>query len=190
MPLWRKKPSAYAAYLLGHEGQGGVLSALKALGLGSAVSATCFDYHGVASTFEVVVDLAEGALEEESLAQVGSVVFAYVAMLRALGPQAWVFEEMRQLHSLDFHYQYDTSAYNHAQDLAANVHHYPPEEVLAGDRLVYDEDPGAAAGVLSALRVDEARLWLVAGEYEGRCSEREPWYGGRFRKLPGLTNVS
>lgn len=47
---WRTKPTSYAAYLLSHEGQGSALSALKMRGLATGLSATCFDYHGVAST--------------------------------------------------------------------------------------------------------------------------------------------
>jgi len=147
------------------------------------LAASCFDYHGVASTFEVAVDLTEGAVHDEALSEVGELVFAYLSLLRSTGPQGWVFEEQRQLQALDFRFQYDTTTYNLAQDLACNLHYYPPEEVLAGDHLHYDKDPEGAMKVLEELSVAKARLWLVAKDFANKCTSKEPWYGARFLKL-------
>lgn len=181
---WRTKPTAYAMYLLNHEGRGSLLSSLKACGLATGLQASCLDYHGVASTFEINVELTESAAKETaSLARVGELVFSYIALLRSSGPQDWVFDEQRQLQALDFRFQYDTTTYNLAQDLACNLHYYPAEAVLAGDHLHYERDPGAAMAVLSELALSRARLWLVARDFEARCTSKEPWYGARFLKL-------
>lgn len=65
--FWRTKPTSFTTYILGHEGPGSVLSALKARGLATNVFATCFDYHGVASTLEVAVDLTEGSTGKDAV---------------------------------------------------------------------------------------------------------------------------
>jgi len=179
---WRNKPTTYVTYLLGHEGRGGLLSALKSRGLATGVTAACFDYHGCASTFEVAVDLTENGVQESVFLEVGRLIFAFIGLLRDAGPQPWIFEEQCRLQELDFHYHYDTTAYNLAQDLSCNLHYYPKESLLAGDHLLYEFDPAAINEVLRTLSVASARLWLVAREFESRCTSQEPWYGSKFIK--------
>lgn len=54
---WKSKPTAYVKYLLEQEGDGSLLAALAAAGLSQNHAVNCFDYHGVASTLELSVDL-------------------------------------------------------------------------------------------------------------------------------------
>ena len=99
---WRTKPAAYLGHLLGHEGPGSLLSALAARGWATALwageteDASCF------ALFEVGIELspaglaaAEGVLE---------LLFAYLGMLQAHGPQRWAWEEDAAVRAAKFRF--------------------------------------------------------------------------------------
>lgn len=183
---WRTKPSAYATYLLGHEGPHGCLAALRRCGLAWSCSVACHDYHGACSTFEIAVDLAEGSVQDDKLREIGAIVFAYIAFLQDSTPQRWVFDEYQKVQSLEFRFAYSVKPYTLVQDVASGLQHYPPEKVLSAERLLHEFDVDGTAAVLAALKVSEARLWIIAGEVEESCTSVEPWYGARFSKLPEI----
>ena len=59
----RKKADEYVGHLVGHEGTGSLLSALKARGWASELSAGVSDQSSVAWLFEVSITLTEAGLE-------------------------------------------------------------------------------------------------------------------------------
>ena len=111
---WKTKPSAYASYLLGQEGPGSLLSALKARNLAQHLSVACYDYHGVASTLELSLDLVNAY--EQTILEAGELAFAFISMLRSSGVQTWVLEEYRHLQQLNYNFQFDTSTYSLVQE--------------------------------------------------------------------------
>jgi hypothetical protein len=60
--LYRKKADEYLAHLVGHEGSGSLLSALKARGWASELSAGVSEQSSVAWLFEVSITLTEAGL--------------------------------------------------------------------------------------------------------------------------------
>ena len=113
---WRSKPSAYATYLLGQEGPGSLLAALKARNLAQHLSIACYDYHGAVSTLELSVDLTD--TNDQTVLEVGELVFAFISMIRSLGIQGWVLKEYTHLQKLNYNFQFDTATYNLVQDSA------------------------------------------------------------------------
>lgn len=61
-PPCRKKADEYLGHLVGHEGAGSLLSALKARGWGTELSAGVGDQSSVAWLFEVSITLTEAGL--------------------------------------------------------------------------------------------------------------------------------
>jgi nardilysin len=59
---YRKKAEEYLAHFVGHEGSGSLLSALKARGWASELSAGVGDQSSVAWLFEVSITLTEAGL--------------------------------------------------------------------------------------------------------------------------------
>ena len=84
-PNYRENPLSYLGNLLGHEGEGSLLSRLKAEGLAEGLSAgSGIGWRGGA-LFSVNISLTEqGAADYERVLQV---LFAYTDMLRERGPQ-------------------------------------------------------------------------------------------------------
>eukprot|EP00434_Breviolum_minutum_P005732 symbB.v1.2.005049.t1/scaffold291.1/size238869/14 len=63
VPLFKTKPGNYASHVLGHEGPGSLLSALKASGWATALSAGVSDF-GSFSQFQVSISLTEEGVEQ------------------------------------------------------------------------------------------------------------------------------
>ncbi|GAB5034981.1 insulin-degrading-like metalloprotease family [Nannochloropsis oceanica] len=75
------KPEYYVSHLLGHEGEGSLLSYLKREGLANALGAGYTSEMGDFALYEVAVDLTErGELELDKITEA---VFSYLALLRA-----------------------------------------------------------------------------------------------------------
>eukprot|EP00435_Cladocopium_sp_Y103_P070032 s257_g34.t1 len=183
---WKSKPTAYVKYLLEQEGDGSLLAALSAAGLSQNHAVNCFDYHGVASTLELSVDLVDTT--EETLMQVGTLAFAYISLIRSKEVQQELWADIRELHELQFHYPDELGAsaasapFDFVQDIACNLHYYPPEQVLAADQLIYTADFEGCQSILRHMTVQNARLCLVSKDFESFCVSTEPWYGGKFLK--------
>ena len=159
---WKSKPTAYVKYLLEQEGDGSLLAALAAAGLSQNHAVNCFDYHGVASTLELSVDLVNTT--EETLMRVGTLAFAYISLIRSKEVQQELWAEIRELHELQFHYPDElggsaaSAPFDFVQDIACNLHYYPPEQVLAADQLIYTEDFEGCQSILRHMTVQNARL--------------------------------
>merc|ERR1711871_1936800 len=74
VPFWRTRPSAYASNLLGHEGEGSLLSVLKAKGLATSLGAGVDNYDSF-SLYSVGVSLTEKGLDH--LEEIGTLIFSY-----------------------------------------------------------------------------------------------------------------
>ena len=65
---YRAKPDDYVSHLIGHEGRGSLLSALKARGLASAISAgvneSGYERNSALFVFEVTIILTEAGLHQ------------------------------------------------------------------------------------------------------------------------------
>jgi len=102
--LYRTKPCAYIGHLLGHEGSGSVLSLLKeknfATSLSAGVSESNFDDNSMITLLEVCVALTDFGLANWT--EVAHCVHQYLHMLREVGPQKRIFDELQQTCSLYF----------------------------------------------------------------------------------------
>lgn len=187
---WKSKPTAYVKYLLEQEGDGSLHKSLATAGLSQNHTVSCFDYHGVASTLELSIDLVDTS--ETTLMQVGTLAFAYISMLRSKGVQRWIWEEIRELQELQFHFPDEASTasvpFDFVQDIACNLHYYPAEEVLAADHLIYTQDFEGSESMLQHMMVQTCRLCLVSRDFESFCTSTESWYGGRFLKCDDIQN--
>lgn len=99
---YKSKPTRYLSHLLGHEGQGSVLSLLKekhwAHELSAGESRSCSDF----CSFDVSVTLTESGLKHVD--EVVEVIFAYINHLKQVGSQEWVYEETSTVADCSFRF--------------------------------------------------------------------------------------
>ncbi|KAG6438646.1 hypothetical protein O3G_MSEX000111 [Manduca sexta] len=172
------QPGHYLSHLLGHEGPGSLLSALKARGwCNSLVGGTQIGARGF-GFFGVQVDLTEDGLKH--IDDIISLVFQYISMVRAEGPQRWVWEEQRDLMALEFRFK-DTQEPRTL--VAGHVHllqEFPMEDVLSAYHLVTEWRPDLIEELLAMLTPENVRVGVVAKCFEEKCTQTEAWYGTKY----------
>ena len=102
--LYRSKPCAYIAHVLGHEGAGSVFSFLKqknfATSLSAGVAESNFDDNSLFTLFDITVTLTEQGLA--NWMYVAQIVFQYMRMLRDNEPDKRIFDELQLVGNLTY----------------------------------------------------------------------------------------
>ncbi|KAL4440115.1 hypothetical protein ABPG75_003116 [Micractinium tetrahymenae] len=194
---YRKKADEYLGHLVGHEGAGSLLSALKARGWATELSAGVGDQSSVTWLFEVSITLTEAGLAAGpgcGLAAAG-LLFKYLAMLRSAGPQRWAYDELAAIAQMRFRFQEEEDASDFTSGLAADLFFYQPQHVLAGQYMFDDWDPQLVTELLQGMTPDAVRLDLCTRGYEeakqavlgglaGAQEGREPWFDFPYVEAP------
>jgi secreted Zn-dependent insulinase-like peptidase len=168
---WRKKTHLYLAELIGHEGEGSIISYLKEIGYANYLSAGCdpddnFENNSMFSLFKVLVNLTSKGLANWPF--VTEVVMRYVNMLIVQGPQRWFYDELRSIQQLEFTYLDEEEE----EDLAERLCMYmcplyarERKELLGSSILLYEWDPEAISEATRALRPDNALVTVSSSSY-------------------------
>jgi len=151
---YRVNPSVYLGNLIGHEGEGSLLSQLKAEGLAQGLSAgEGLTWHGGA-LFSVVIALTEkGAANPDRVQQL---LFAYTDMLRKEGPQNWLYAEQSRLADLAFRFREQSSPMEYVSALASGMQYYAPQDILRGPYMMDDYQAAVLAELLQQIRPENA----------------------------------
>eukprot|EP00928_Gymnodinium_smaydae_P098736 TRINITY_DN9246_c0_g5_i1.p1 TRINITY_DN9246_c0_g5~~TRINITY_DN9246_c0_g5_i1.p1 ORF type:complete len:1073 (-),score=197.76 TRINITY_DN9246_c0_g5_i1:187-3405(-) len=181
VPLWASKPTAYASHIIGHEGENSLLSTLKAKGYATGLYAGG-DNFGCFSHFDIHVNLTEDGVK--NIEHVGVLVFAFLRLVRATPVQTWVLEEQQSLADVKFRYADDQQPYALVSNICKNLQNYPASEVFSAPVRITQPDVAAVDDVLQRLSVDGVRVELTSKALADRCPETDPWYSGRYARLP------
>ena len=114
------KPVSYLSHLIGHEGQGSLLSELKSLGY---VNNLCSGLKSGAKGFDffiVDVDLTETGITHTD--DIIVLVFKYLAMLRNDGIKEWIFQECQHINEMLFRFKDKERPMNYVRSLAVRAH--------------------------------------------------------------------
>jgi len=107
-PHYRVKPSNYINHLLGHRGEGSVLSLLKRLGWANSLSMATMPA-GIGHQFlKMTVDLTKEGLSHHE--DIVVIVFQYIKLMRQSGIQDYIWDEVRR----------DRCEYNYSWNLKEN----------------------------------------------------------------------
>jgi len=171
-PYLAEAPGAYLANVLGHEGDGTLHAVLLEAGLIDGLSAGASTLGEYNSVFSLSLSLTEAGYAQWP--QVVSAVFAQIEALRAVGPEAWRYEEQARLAALDFAYQQQRDAFQTVSMLAAGLLEVPPEDVLRAQSLMDRFDPKVINRFLAQLTPERVQITLTAPEVN--TDQREPYF--------------
>ena len=133
---YKAKPLSYLGNLVGHEGQGSLLSQLKAEGLAESLAAgSGLGWRGGA-LFSVNISLTEEGVANRD--RVLQLLFAYLDMLREEGPKEWLYDEQARLAELAFRFKEQGSPMGYVSALAGGMQYYDPVDVLQGNYMMSD----------------------------------------------------
>jgi insulysin len=164
LPHWQKKPAGYLSALIGHEGEGSLLEALKARGWAEALSAgTGLEDRGGA-LFYVDISLTPAGLEHQ--AEIVEMFFATVQMIVQQGIEKWRYKETAQLSEIAFQFQEKRNPMGYVSTLSSKMQRYPIEEVLHANFVMNKFDEQLLGRVAARLTPDNMLLSLTAPEVE------------------------
>jgi len=174
---YRAKPADYLSNILGHEGEGSLLSRLKAKGWSDGLSAGLSFGTQDDALFSLYIRLtAEGRIR---IRDIIGYVFQTVARIRAEGFPRWRQDEQARLLDLGFEFQEPASPQSYVVDLARAMHIYPPVETLRGPYLLSQFEPALIGQYLDAIRADNMLATVVATGVA--VEQRSPYFDAGYR---------
>lgn len=143
------KSLEYIGNILGHEGDGSLLSWLKQRGWAQGLSAgRLFDYRGGAS-FNVNIALTEaGSAHVDEITQA---VYQTIERIRDGGVQAWLYDEQKAIATQRFRFRDLPPPIGEASQLAGNLQQYPAVDVIRGDYVMDRFEPAHIERLLADL---------------------------------------
>ncbi|MDZ4263653.1 MAG: insulinase family protein, partial [Pseudomonadota bacterium] len=162
--FYQKKPFAFIAHMLGHEGEGSLLSLLKRLGWAEAIYADTGFQSRSDAVFRLNIKLTPQGVRARN--QIVSLVFHCIEQLQARGLSSWRYSELQQLADLEFRFQEKRPPMQTVSALAEVMKTYSPKDILRGDYLYSAYDERLIKKNLSYLTSDNLLLVLTAPDVE------------------------
>lgn len=159
-PYYREKPVQYLSNLIGHEGEGSLLSSLKEQGLADSLSAGSGFNTLKYATFNISIKLTEAGLEKQD--EIIEEIFAFIRLLKNEGPQQWIFDEQATLNNIAFRFQEQRSTSQTVSHLAGNLHRYTAREAIRGPYLMSRYDTKLITRYLDKLTPDNVMVTVAA----------------------------
>ncbi|WP_051234845.1 insulinase family protein [Marinimicrobium agarilyticum] len=159
------KPLHYISHLLGHEGEGSLLSLLKDLGWAEGLVAGRRQQDRHSGLFQISIELTELGVRASD--QIVALVFHVIESLAQKGVEPWRYEELQQMASIDFRFQEVRSPIATVRGLAHRMHLYEPRQVLKGEHLYAGYDAEMIKRYLGYLNSENVMVSLVAPGIEG-----------------------
>ena len=181
------QPMGYIANLIGHEGKGSLLSALKDKQLVDTLSAgTQFDT-GTHAMFIVTMSLTESGLKKQD--EIMEMVFSYIELLNQEGIAKLYFDEQAKLSEIGFKFKEKAPALSYVRSLSSTLHDFEPNEVLSAFYQLNDFKPELIEEYLSYLKPENVLVSVRAQKLE--TDKETTWFKAPYSVKPlsiSLTN--
>jgi len=175
---YKSKSYDYLTHLIGHEASGGLLHRLKSQSLADDLTSggegSSYDCSTASSFIAIEVSLTQ--LGVYQWRQVVETVLEYLAMLKQVGPQEWIQDELAAIAKMDYQYQPESDPEDNVQDLSMNMLSYRGLELcdlLAGPHLIQEWKPEEVTGILDRMNVEGMRIDICSSIF-GQDQEWEP----------------
>lgn len=176
----KSQPLGYLSNLLGHEGEGSLLSALKAEQLVDSLSAgEQFDTRHEALLM-ISIGLTELGLQKPE--RVLDLLFTYIDLMKQDGIRQRYFDEQAAMQKISFRFMEKSEPIHLVSHLANALHDYPAEEVLYAPHNLSQFDATLYRRYMDELRPDNMLLALF---HKGVTSvTKTEWYDTPYSLTP------
>ncbi|XP_052738934.1 nardilysin [Bicyclus anynana] len=184
---YESKPHQYISYLLGHEGKGSLLSYLRkkvwALGIYTGNSESGIDYTSMYSLFSTQVVLTKEGLDHVD--EVLEAIFSYINMLKKIGPKEHLYDEIKTIEETSFRFEEESQPADYVETLSENMHFFPPEHYITGDKLYYKYDPKGITELLECMRADAVNIMILSHKHTVpiQYDAKEKWFGIDYKRI-------
>ncbi|MBF8999543.1 insulinase family protein [Vibrio nitrifigilis] len=166
------KPLSYFAHLLGYEGDGSLMLALKDKGWITALSA------GGGTSGSNYREFSVGcSLTEEGVQHVDEIIQSLFQTLKLIGEQGlsdWRYKEKRAVLESAFQFQETSRPMDLVSHLVVNMQHYAPDDTIYGDYMMAGYDEALQRSLLTYFSPDNLRATLIAQGLE--YNQTADWY--------------
>ncbi|GHC24824.1 peptidase M16 [Aidingimonas halophila] len=174
---YRTKPAAYLANLLGHEGEGSLLAALRDAGFADGLSAGVSRSDGNEALFSIDISLTPAGAEH--LSRIQATLFEAIELIRKDGLEEWRYDEQAQLAEQEFRFQQHGSPLQSAMRLSMNLAYYPLEDVNYAPYRMDGYDAEQIETYLQALNPDNLIRLYSGPDVDG--DQQSPWFQANYR---------
>ena len=174
------KTTSFIAHLLGYEGPGSLYSHLHqqhwihSLAAGGGISGSNF------KDFNINIQLTELGLAHCD--DIMTCVFAFIDRIKRDGIEDWRYRERQISIANAFSYQEPVRTEDLAPQLAINMHHYQPQDVIFGDYRMDGLNKPLAEHLLSLMTPERLRVTLIHRQV--KTHQVEPIYGAEYHLEP------
>lgn len=169
---YQEKPTYYLSNLIGHEGEGSLLSALKAAGLAESLSAGASMDTGNAAIFSVRLSLTKRGVKDWQ--NIASLLFNYIDLIKKDGLQAFYYEEQNKMLDLAFQFQQKSQPIHYASSIASTLQEVPAEQAIRYGYLLAPYSPGLYKSFLEYLHPNNVLITVVSKGLSHNLSTE--WY--------------
>lgn len=170
---YRSKPARYVADLLGDEGEGSIISVLKAKGWADSLSAGAFD-HLTFGMIQVTTTLTKEGVDH--IDDIICIIYDYIRMAKEGGAQEWLFKEEATLAETSFRFRERGGAMSLVTNMASYMHNLPPVEYLSGQYLYKEFNPEKIAEALDCLTHENGNITIAGKFVSDKTTMKERWY--------------
>ncbi|KAL3678033.1 hypothetical protein R1sor_020989 [Riccia sorocarpa] len=175
---YREAPSHYIGHLIGHEADGSLFALLKQLGWASSLSAGEMESNRDSAFFSVDIELTD--VGQEHMEEVVGFTFQYLSILRKEGVAKWIFEELKSVCDMKFHFQDKMAPVSYVSSLSNYMQLYPPEDWLAASMLPRNFNGGTLSEAIQQLTPERVRIFWHSKQFQEVATDVEPWYGTKY----------
>ncbi|MCG9649472.1 insulinase family protein [Vibrio brasiliensis] len=169
---YQSKPLSYFAHLLGYEGSGSLMLALKGQGWITSLSAGGGTSGSNYREFTVSCALTPKGLEHTD--DIIQAVFSYLNLIKQDGMAEWRYLEKQAVLESAFRFQEPTRPLDLVSHLVINMQHYGEKDVIYGDFMMNHYDEPLLNTLFEFFSPDNLRTTLVAKGYD--YPNRAKWY--------------
>jgi len=166
------KPLSYFAHLIGYEGEGSLLLALKDKGWITALSAGGGASGSNYREFSVSCSLTPLGLEHVD--DIIQAVFQMITLIAEHGLEEWRYLEKRAVLESAFRFQETSRPMDTVSHLVVNMQHYAAEDTIYGDYMMQSYDETLLKSFLPYLSPENLRATLIAQGLE--YDQEAQWY--------------
>ena len=157
---WQSKPAQYLASMIGYEGQGSLLQALKAKGWADSLSAGKVLEDRGAGLFAIDIGLTPEGYEARQ--QVLIELFAWIRLIRDQGIHAWRQKEYATMGEIAFRFAEKQAPASYVTSVARKMHHYKGGEVLRAPYVANQFNGEIVKQIASSLKPENMLMFLIS----------------------------
>ena len=176
---WKSKPHILVSHLIGYEGSGSLLSALKEERLVTSLASGVHSetYGGI---FYIDMDLTDVGVSKYE--RVLELFFAYVALLKESKLPRYIYDERKMMADIDFVYREPREGGNVASYYASHMHLHPGEHIDKNEQLFHEFSPDEYLAFVNTLDPKKMNAVLMHSKLDpDRLDQVERYYQTKYR---------